>query len=164
MTCSNQSCASCGDRLVHQTSKSAHESSSALGQYVHDNYAKDFYYADIDAAVYKRATGVLRIIEHKHTGQSIRPSQKSILPLLSIAVQGLVQAGLVHPESGVFTMYASDPFDIAAVKRVSSGAKSADWASTDGAALLTGSLLTAFLTGQVIADEVTKMRDGRETG
>lgn len=164
MTCPNQSCESCGDRLIHQTSKSAHESSSALGQYVHDNYAKDFYYADIDAAVYKRATGVLRIIEHKHVGQSIRPSQKSILPLLSISVQGLVEAGLVHPESGVFTMWASDPFDVAAVQRVSPGATAADWASTDGAAILTESLLTAFLTGQLLADKGTKMRDGRETG
>lgn len=154
MTCPTQTCQCCGDRLIHQTSKAAHESSSALGQHVHDNFPTTFFYADIDAAILKRATGLLRIIEHKNPGQSIRPSQKALLPLLSIAVQGLIEAGLVHPESGVFTMWASSPFDVAAVQRVRPGADTTDWASIDGAAVLPGRLLNNFLTGELLTTDM----------
>lgn len=150
MTCTASTCQTCGARLVHQSSKNPHESSSALGQHVHDAYAKTFFFADIDGAIYKRSTGILRIVEHKHPGQEIRPSQKTLLPLLSVAVQGLVDAQLVHPESGVFAMWASEPFESAAVTRVRPGAPVSTWATPKTASVLPHGTLRAFLTGELL--------------
>lgn len=158
MRCEPATCGACGDRLIHQSSKTSEESSSALGQHIHDNYPTTFFYADIDGAIYKKSTGILRIIEHKHHGQTIRRSQRALLPLLSVAVQGLADANLVHPESGVFAMWASSPFDVAAVHRVRPGAALKSWDSSDGASMLPASLLRSFLTGELLTSEV------KETG
>ena len=86
--------------------------------------------------------------------QQIRPSQKALLPLLSVAVQGLADANLVHPESGVFAMWAERPFESAQVTRVRPGEPASTWADTKHAATLAKNTLRAFLTGELLTHDI----------
>jgi hypothetical protein len=156
MSCPSATCQCCGDRLIHQSAKSHNESSSALGQYVHDNLPTHFYFADIDAAIYKNATQILRIVEHKNPGQHIRPSQKRLLPLLSVAVMGLVNAELVHPQSGVFAMWGEAPFQSAAVTQVVPRQDASTWVNPARATTLTTTGLRRFLGGEPMSNDLAE--------
>jgi hypothetical protein len=79
-------------------------SSSAFGQWVHDEIPRTFYWADIDGASYKRATGILRVFEHKWVGQELKPSQNSILPKIAKAIAHMIETKLVSAGSGVFVV------------------------------------------------------------
>lgn len=147
MRCGEPHCPECGGRLVHQDSKRSHESSSALGQHVHDTLPTTFYWMDVDGAVYKRATRILRIIEHKNRDQSVRGSQRQVLPLLAIAVQGLVDANVVSPESGVYVMWSEGDFTSGAVNRVTTDPH-ANWAIPSNAVELGADTLRLFLSGE----------------
>ena len=105
MSCTAQMCRHCGDALIHQARRGAHESSSELGQFVHDNYQTSFYYMDIDALTYSFSTGIMRIIEHKKPGDLVRGSQKSCLPLIQESIEHLVSAGRLAQGSGVFVLW-----------------------------------------------------------
>jgi hypothetical protein len=105
MSCAANVCQDCGDALIHQARRGAHESSSELGQFVHDNYGTSFYYMDIDALTYSFATGILRIIEHKKPGDSVRGSQRSCLPLMQESIEHLISAGRLAQGSGVFVLW-----------------------------------------------------------
>lgn len=155
MKCPHASCVECGGKLIHQDSKKSDESSSALGQHVHDSYPTTFYFMDIDAAIYKRATRILRIVEHKNPDQVVRPSQRAVLPMLSLAVQGMVQANLVHPESGVFVLWSEGSFDTASVSRVTHDGN-LDWTDKANAVQIEANLLQPFLTGQSLLDSVVR--------
>ena len=105
MRCIARECVECGDALIHQARRGAHESSSELGQFVHDNYETSFYYMDIDALTYSFSTGILRIIEHKKPGDSVRGSQKVCLPLMQESIEHLVSSGRLAQGSGVFVLW-----------------------------------------------------------
>jgi hypothetical protein len=60
---------------------------------------------DIDALTYSFSTGVMRIIEHKKPGDSVRGSQKSCLPLMQESIENLVSAGRLAQGSGVFVVW-----------------------------------------------------------
>lgn len=116
-------CPDCGDTLIHQTNRQEHESSSEFGQHMHDRGESDpiwrqMYWLDVDGAIFKKKTGVLRIIEHKNRGGAIRGSQEEVLPLLAKAVQLLVATKQIHVQSGVFVAYSNHPHDSAAVRQV----------------------------------------------
>jgi len=111
MKCPVQHCPTCKDRMIHQTKRQSDESSSAIGQFVHDRLSKKLYWADIDGALLKRANRVLRAVEHKFRGQDLRPSQRAVLPILAEAIDVLIERGRVHPDSGVFVLTADPPFD-----------------------------------------------------
>jgi hypothetical protein len=87
-------CARCGDAVVHQCNRQSWESSSAFGQHLHDDLPNDFYMMDIDAAIYARATGILRVIEHKPRGSGISPGQRTVLPLLARALASIDRASV----------------------------------------------------------------------
>lgn len=112
-------CQNCGDKLIHQANRGRTESSSALGQYVNGKFAKDFWWLDIDGVIYRKETRILRIIEHKYSGQSLTRGQREVLPLLAKSVQLLATGiGLVDSQSGVFVVHSDGPFSHACIKQV----------------------------------------------
>lgn len=144
------SCPECGDSLIHQTNRGPHESSSAFGQYIHDRGEYDrgewarMFWMDIDGAIFKQRTGVLRIIEHKPVGGGLSSGQKEVLPLLAKALQLLAATGLVHPQSGVFVIHSDHPHDRALIAQIS-GWK---FVKVSSEFELAGDLLDSFLRGE----------------
>ena len=107
-------CNDTGDRLIHQTERGPHESSSAWGQHIHDNYQRSFTFGDIDGFIYWRDAAsdqrVVRIVEQKYPGQHPGYAQGSALRVLA----GIVNTAIhwipsLHPSSGVF-LYESRDF------------------------------------------------------
>lgn len=153
MICNDRTCATCGDRLIHQGNRRSHESSSAYGQHIHDDHPKTFHWADIDGVIYKLDTGILRVVEHKPVGGFIRDSQRAILPLLAGCVDILVDQGVLHPESGVFIVNSDPPFEAALVRRYRRDA-GGNWVpgrSADGVKL-DGEQLRAFESGESVPE------------
>lgn len=104
-------CPACGDRLIHQRYRRSDESSSAFGQWIHDTFPNTFYHADVDSAIFKRATAILRVLEVKKHGQPLKPSQTAVLPILASGVAVHIAAGELDPVSGVFKVETDEPFD-----------------------------------------------------
>jgi len=112
-------CPDCGDRMLHLRNRGPHESSSAIGQYVHDVYPITFDAVDSDLTLSARSTRVLRHIEHKFPGQQISNSQRRVLPLIAEGITSLVARGRLHRESGVFlVIWEVEPETPAVVRRV----------------------------------------------
>lgn len=109
--CGEHYCANCGDKLIHQTKRTMHESSSVLGQHIHDSYPNQFDFMDLDGIVFKQSTGRLRIIEHKPVGSVIRGSQKRLLPMLARMLDLAKCQDMVHPMSSVLQLTGNPPFD-----------------------------------------------------
>lgn len=93
-------------------------SHSAFGQWVHDNFPNNFFWSDVDGIVFKRATRILRVMEEKRPGQTLKDSQRTILPLLARGVSRLVDLGIIHPQSGVFIIYTEPPYTTATISQV----------------------------------------------
>lgn len=148
MICSRPypNCPECGDTLIHQDRRGPHESSSHLGQWVHDSVALDMFWLDIDGVSLRNETRVLRIVEGKPRGGSMSNSQKTALPLLAKAVQLLASTGLIHEQSGVFVVYSDHPHDVALVEQVKG------WQSraVQPVVELGGEAWTNFLRGKVM--------------
>ena len=85
----------CGDRLIHQHNRGAHESSSLLGDYIHRCFPQTFYYMDADMVFYKSRDRRLLFAEHKFPGQILKPSQQCLLPLMGRLIQLGVDNGLL---------------------------------------------------------------------
>lgn len=147
MTCTRTDCMGCGEPMIHMGTRGAHESSSPLGQHIHDTYPTTFYYADVDAVIYKRANRMLRVIEHKYRGGSVKPSQKTILPLLAIGVRILVMVGYLHPNSGVYVVWSDTPFTTATAAKVLAQMSYCTGPLVD----LDPDLFTAFKTGESVS-------------
>lgn len=105
---------SCGDRLIHQSSRGPHESSSLLGQHVHDCYRRTFDYLDVDGLIWKQSTRRLVVIEHKYPGQALSDAQRRVLPVMSRIVARAVQSGDIR-SGDVALLYGAPPFDTATV-------------------------------------------------
>lgn len=142
--CSKSVCQECGDVLIHQGKRGWRESSSAYGQHIRDDYATTFFFLDIDGCIYKVKTKVLRVIEHKRPTQSLKNSERDVLGLFAIAVDNLISREIVHPQSGVFVLYANDPWKDAVAMAIGSGqSRSAE---------LSGRKLKQFETGEIMAE------------
>lgn len=115
--CGDSNCPDCGDRLIHQTDRAMNESSSAYGQHIHDTYGNQFFWADIDGVIYKMATGIMRVVEHKPRGGTLRPSQSRILPMFAAAVDVLAVEEVINADSGVFVVNGDWPYSSATVRR-----------------------------------------------
>lgn len=137
-------CDATAQHLIHSERRGPHESSSELGQYVHDNFPREFNFVDIDAAVHKRRTAVLRILEHKLPGQDLSPAQWDVLPLLAIALELLGSTGGVARTSGVFRTAGYSPFKELEVTRIRPDG------SLSKPVVLTGPQLRDFLSGEVL--------------
>lgn len=116
--CATRNCPDCGDRLIHQKARTHSESSSALGQHIHDEFPKVFDWMDIDGVIYKRSTGLLRVIEHKDPGRRLSSSQSRVLPILALGIQSQIDSGLLHERSGVYVTWAMSPFGTASAAQV----------------------------------------------
>ena len=81
------------------------QSASKIGQWVHDNEPLTHDGIDIDHVVWKSERKCFRIIEEKIAGETLRPSQRRILPLLAGMIQLARVAGLVSSDSGVFVLW-----------------------------------------------------------
>lgn len=81
------------------------QSSSPFGQFVHDRLPTTFYAADIDLVCYARVTKILRLFESKHPGQSLKPSQRQLLPMFAAWVEGSVRRQKIAVGSGVFVVW-----------------------------------------------------------
>lgn len=117
MACGRTDCPYCGEALIHQLNRGGSESSSAYGQHIFDDYDNDFFWADVDGVIFKYATRIMRIIEHKPLGGALRPSQRTILPMLADALDKLVVEGTLDPQSGVFVVLSDPPYSSLKVRR-----------------------------------------------
>lgn len=106
----------CGDQLIHQNRRGIHESSSLLGQHIHDRYPVAFDYMDIDGAIWKMSTRRLVVIEHKYPGQMLRSSQKRVLPLFGAMVELAIKHELIN-SGGAYLLYGAPPFVQATVTK-----------------------------------------------
>jgi hypothetical protein len=113
--------------------------SSPLSRFCAENLPGDFHYLDGDEVlfrhsaqpvVYARETGTLRVLESKLPGETIRRSQREVLPFLAAAIQLAVKAGLLSIRSGVFVIEGRPPYeDGALVSRVRPAQHLIDWQS-----------------------------------
>lgn len=152
MGCERTDCPYCGGALIHQDKRGNGESSSAYGQHIHDDHENSFFWADVDGVIYKFATRIMRIIEHKPVDGSLSKSQRTILPLLAAALDVLVAEDVLDPDSGVFLVQSDPPYDTARVRRYRRDADGT-WipgTSTD-AVELTGEDLRHFETGMPVS-------------
>ena len=102
-----EQCPSCGDRLIHLSRRGQHESSSVLGQFVHDSIHRNMCWLDIDGVGWRSPENILRIVEAKRPGRDVSFSQKTILPILARGLELLVadeQTPAVADGSGVFVL------------------------------------------------------------
>ncbi len=143
MACEHcMTCPACGDKLIHQSNRGSTESSSEYGQHIFDSYQKNFFWMDVDGIIYKRNTGIMRIIEHKtDLGATLRPSQKTVLPMLAKAIDFLIVNNIISAGSGVFFVRSAPPWKHAVVRKIG---------STTGDVLLDGERLKSFETGLVV--------------
>lgn len=96
----------------------AHQSSSPLGQWVHDNLPRVFNWVDDDfgragVRLYARSTNILRLVEHKFLDQRgakvLTPAEWETYGKLAELVADGVGAGRLNPESGVFILWCDVP-------------------------------------------------------
>lgn len=153
MKCPDNVCPSCGDKLIHQHNRSINESSSSYGQHIHNDHGNEFYWADVDGIIYKLATGILRMVEHKPIGGTLRPSQIRILPLMAAALDVLVAEDVLHPDSGVFVVNSDPPHTHALVRRYRRD-DDGNWipGRSDDAVKLEGDRLRDFETGESVPE------------
>jgi hypothetical protein len=76
------------------------------------------FLADIDAMFYANRNRMCRAAEHKHVGQPLKPSQRSILPILACGIELLKEPGLVHPSSGAYLIESDPPYRSAFIRQV----------------------------------------------
>jgi hypothetical protein len=110
-------CVDCGDRMIHLLNRGPDESSSALGQFVHDELPRVMNAVDTDLALHARSTKIFRHIEHKIPGQDLSRAQRDVLPLYAEAVAALVARGRLGQQSGAFKMTWTLEIDTPAVVR-----------------------------------------------
>lgn len=122
MMCRSWKCPDCEDRLIHLVNRGPNESSSPLGQHVHDHLPNQFYWMDADGIIYKKATKIWRFIEHKFAGQTLSNSQVDMLPKLATMIaSAAVYNQVQRDESGCFVMWTDTEFTSAVVQRVLPG-------------------------------------------
>jgi hypothetical protein len=144
MNCHGRNCPDCNDRLIHLTNRGHDESSSPIGQHVHDNLPNTFFWMDSDATVYKMRTRIWRQVEHKFYGQELSKSQETMLPTMARMVASEVAAGNLDDASGVFVLWSDPQFTNATVSRVIPAATLA----LGSAVYLDSERMDAFLSGQ----------------
>jgi len=106
--------------LIHQSKRQPNESSSAYGQHIKDDLPNSFYFADVDGVVFRLSTKILRVLEHKFPGRPMKESEYKILSIIANALDGIVPARTIHPDSGVFVVHAEPPWKTAMIREVRS--------------------------------------------
>jgi hypothetical protein len=86
-------------------SKGQDESASRVGQFCHDFLPRTFDCVDIDCVIFKRATGMIRILEEKLPGEEVSKAQIHVLPKLAGLIELAVRGKKLPEGSGVFLLY-----------------------------------------------------------
>jgi len=86
-------------------SKGQDESASRVGQFCHDFLPRTFDCVDVDCVIYKRATGMTRILEEKIPGEKVSAAQVNILPKWAQLIELAVRGKIVPEGSGVFLLW-----------------------------------------------------------
>jgi hypothetical protein len=94
------------------------ESSSAFGQFIHDETACVMFSADIDMVTYANGSKIMRVIEHKHVGRRLSGGQDTMLKILAQAIRVLIDVGQLGPQSGVFMIESNPPFEEAFITQI----------------------------------------------
>lgn len=150
--CKEQHCPECGDKLIHLVNRGQHESSSSFGQFIHDLGETlrgpwlQMFWMDVDGAIYKKKTSILRIVEHKPHLGTLSKGQTEVLPLLAKGIQLLTATRLLHPQSGVFVINADPPYDEILVTQQKGWPLVPVWQPVK----LVGHLRDAFLRGEEV--------------
>jgi hypothetical protein len=102
-------CPECGGRMIHRDKRGGHESSSALGQIIHNEGPNEITVGDIDLYVAKYVGFVLSLrgLEHKQPWQAVGKMQGKILrsldTIIRFAASNTDKCGLaLHENSGVY--------------------------------------------------------------
>ena len=147
MSCPQSHCGKCGDRLIHQTARGAHESSSELGQYVHDNVTKFLSWMDVDGVAWEMREDVLRIIEHKSPGQRVSIAQSRILPKLATMLERAVVEGELGQGSGAFVLWWEPGTELGHFARV----LDEDWTQESSARQIDRRLVDILISARRVA-------------
>lgn len=106
-------CVCCGGRMIHRDRRGGHESSSALGQIVHNSGPNEITVGDLDLFVVKYLGEMvsLRGLEHKQPDQQLGLMQARALRMIDDMIQFCITHqpdGLrpLHPTSGMFVIRA----------------------------------------------------------
>ena len=104
--CRRHWCKDCGDEMIHRDHRKGYESASAFGQVVSRDGPRTFTVGDIDLYVLKLLgrRPLLRLVEHKQPGAPIKPMQKKTLSILNVVFAAAIEAGALHPQSGIYLM------------------------------------------------------------
>ena len=87
--CGRQWCKKCSEEMIHRDHRRGYESASALGQIVWREGPKNISAVDLDLATLKVLRGkerLLRLIEQKQPGHSMKWGQEEILRILDRAL------------------------------------------------------------------------------
>ena len=108
---------------MHWQPMGAHESTTALGQWVHDAIPRDFWFKDDDVrpehfTVGRVASRIYREIEHKFRHQGLSTGELELMQLQARAIQSLIDERWVSPFSGAFVVYTDPPYATAAAQKV----------------------------------------------
>lgn len=135
--CRARTCEDCGDRLIHQHHRGQHESSSAFGQFLHDEVTKQTSIVDVDEQALQDTPlelveaqihqlhfvfgdiQRLRVLEHKRVGDGLSQAQRWILPVWRRLIHLGIQDRHISTSSGLYLIEADPPFDEFAVTKFS---------------------------------------------
>jgi hypothetical protein len=107
-SCAKQRCEKCGEELIHRDNRQAHESSSGLGQHIHNKGPKHIGFSDIDGVVHKRNVDgkeMLLLIEQKNWRHTMNRSQYEILKTLEKCIELGKKHLNLHPDSGLYLLW-----------------------------------------------------------
>lgn len=108
----HQHCNQCGGRLIHQE-RGAHESSSTLGQVIHDWLPETgFGITDIDAVSYRNFHGktTLRLFEMKSRNGGMGTGQSAAMRAIGQLIELGQKNGVLTQHSGAWLLRGDAPF------------------------------------------------------
>jgi hypothetical protein len=117
-------CRWCGDMLIHQHFRGAHESSSAWGQWLHRRITDKTSFVDVDMQVTSHYLADqihrlhftthdaqrLTILEHKKPGDKLSEAQSNIVLVWRRLIALGIKDGHISRESGLFIVECEPPW------------------------------------------------------
>ena len=122
-------CEDCGDKLIHQWNRGQDESSSAFGQFIHDEVTQRTSIVDADIQLIDGHPVEMlesqvhqlhfiygdiqrfRVIEHKPFGGGLSRAQKWVLPVWRKLIDLGIKDRHISTGSGLYVVEGDPPFD-----------------------------------------------------
>lgn len=123
--CQPIACRWCGDMLIHQYHRKAHESSSAFGQWLHRRITADTSFTDVDMQMADdaflddeihqihfspREIQRFIVLEHKKPGTSLSEAQRNILPVWRRLIALGIADRHISSKSGLYVVESGPPW------------------------------------------------------